>query len=263
MNLIALPSGGLTSLPPLPIYRFSVDQYHRMIAAGILGDEDPVELLAGLIVIKGNSTLAPAISVCSDAAGNGHQYPPVPVRRFTVHEFHRLMQDGILPEEERVELVEGWIIRSITRNPAHDVVIALVLAALGLKLPSNWHCRGQSAITTDVSEPEPDVAVVRGTPRDYLQGHPRPRGIGMLVEVADTTPLSDRNLKGPSYARVSIPVYWIVNLQDTLVEVYTDPSGPDPDPCYRQRRDYGITEEVPLVLDGQEVGRIPVRDLLP
>lgn len=85
----------------------------------------------------------------------------------------------------------------------------------------------------------------------------------MLVEIAESSLDHDRTVKGRSFARAAIPVYWIVNLPGRQVEVYTDPTGPAPQPSYRTRRDYGETAAVPLVLEGREIARIPVRDLLP
>jgi Uma2 family endonuclease len=190
--------------------------------------------------------------------------PPVPVRRFTVDEYHRLIQTGILPEDERCELINGWIVPKMTRNPPHDLALGLVEDELTRRLPAGWFRRDQSAVTAgSVSEPGPDVGLVRGTRRDYGARHPGPQDMGLIVEVADTTLAYDRGLKLDLYARAGIPVYWIVNLVDRQVEVYTDPTGPGPAPGYRQRRDFGPADEVPLVLDGAEVGRIPVRDLLP
>src|SRR5947209_7636584 len=110
MAVAAPPAGTVSELPPLPIYRFSVDQYHRMVPAGILSAEDPVELLEDLIVIKGNSTLAPAVSALPLSPNHGWRPTvPVPIRRFTVEEYQRMGEVGILAEDERVELVEGWV----------------------------------------------------------------------------------------------------------------------------------------------------------
>jgi Uma2 family endonuclease len=263
MNLIASPAPGLAQLPPLPIYRFSVDQYPRLIAAGILGDEDPVELLEGLIVLKGSSTLAPAITVLPDPTGNGNSCPPLPIRRFTVDEYHRMVRAGILAEDDPVELLEGWLVLKMPRNPPHDSALYRTAKRISERLPAEWLCRSQLALTADVSEPEPDVAVVRGPEERYDREHPRPRDTALVVEVADTTLLRDRTLKAALYARVGIPVYWIVNIADAWVEVYTDPTGPDPSPQYRQRRDYGRDEMLPLVLDGQEVGQLAAGGCLP
>src|SRR5262249_27668440 len=133
---------------------------------------------------------------------------------------------------------------------------------IAARLPAGWRVRVQSAITTTDSEPEPDVAVVRGPARRYVRSHPRSKDIAVIVEVADTTLLEDRKDKGRVYARARIPIYWIVNLPGAKVEVYTQPMAGKV-PGYRHHQDYGIDETVPLVIEGREVGRIPVRDLLP
>ena len=84
-----------------------------------------------------------------------------------------------------------------------------------------------------------------------------------MVEVADTTLQRDRALKKRLHARAGIPTYWIINLADNQLEVYTEPTGAAEQADYRQRQDYGAADTAPLVLDGVESGRIAVRDLLP
>jgi hypothetical protein len=117
-------------------------------------------------------------------------------------------------------------------------------------------------LTTDDSEPEPDIAVIRGPIPTVAHCHSKPSEVGMLAEVSETSLDHDRTVKLRSYACARIAVYWIINLPDRQVEVYTDPTGPAAQPAHRTRRDYGVNDVVPLVLDGQEFGRIPVRDPL-
>jgi Uma2 family endonuclease len=192
------------------------------------------------------------------------ELPPLPVRRFSVKEYHRMIDSGILTDEDRVELLEGWIVPKMPRNPPHDGVIALIYnRVLTPRMPEGWFCRGQSAVTTSDSEPEPDLAVIRGRERDYLKRHPGPRDMALVIEVADTSIRRDRVIKARLYARAGIPVYWIVNLPGGRVEVHTEPSGPTKTPTYNQRRNFGRTRNVPLILDGTVVAEIPVRDLLP
>jgi Uma2 family endonuclease len=163
-----------------------------------------------------------------------------------------------------VELLEGWIVQKMPRNPPHDAVISVLHnRVLNPKLPPGRFCRGQSAIVTDAGKPEPDIAIVRGSELDYLDHHPRPRDLASVIEVSDTTLADDRAIKGPSYARVAIPVYWIVNLVDLQVEVYSDPTGADPTPAYRFRQDYRPGEQVPLVISGQTIALVAVNDMLP
>ena len=108
-------------------------------------------------------------------------------------------------------------------------------------------------------EPEPDVAVVRGSNEDYRHRHPGPADVGLLVEVSLTTLDLDRGQKLAAYATAGIPIYWIVNLVDRQVEVYTGP-GPG---AYQARVDYKPGQAVPLVIDGQHLGDIAVDDILP
>ena len=196
-------------------------------------------------------------------SGQPAQMPPMPVRQFTVDEYHRMIQTGILREGEPYELLEGWIVPKMTRNPPHDLALGLADDEIGSRLAAGWFRRVQSAVTTPDSEPEPDLAVVRGSRRDYADHHPGPRDMGLVIEVADATLQHDRVVKGRLYARGGVPTYWIINIPDRQVEVYTDPTGPDPAAHYRQRQDYRIGDSVPLILDGNQIGQIPVQNLLP
>lgn len=203
------------------------------------------------------------MSIISPPLGGGFPPPSFPVRRFTVDEYHRMVQCSILTEDDRVELLEGWIVHKMPHNPPHDGTIEVAEDRLRGLLPAGWRIRVQSAITTSDSEPEPDIAVVRGTARSFLTRHPGPPDIGLLIEVSDTTLPRDRTEKARLFARAKIGCYWIINLVDRQIEVYTDPSGPADEPGYKVRQDYGIQDSVPLVLDGQEVARIPANELLP
>jgi Uma2 family endonuclease len=187
----------------------------------------------------------------------------LPVRRFTVDEYHRMIRDGYFADDERFELLEGLIVERMSRDPVHDAAVEIALALLQGRMPAGWRVRPQCATTTTDSEPEPDLAVVRGEPRDYVTRHPGPRDIAVLVEVANTTLQSDRTVKARVYARAGIAVYWIVNLIDRQIEVYSDPSGAVPQPAYKKRTDYVLGQAVPLVIGGTQVDSIPVKELLP
>jgi Uma2 family endonuclease len=191
-------------------------------------------------------------------------FPPAnSLRRFSVEEYHALMRAGVLKEQERVELLEGWIVEKMTHNPLHDVVVDRVQETIRDRVSRDWRVRVQSATTTTDSEPEPDVVVARGPAERYLQRHPGASDIALLVEVADTSLSRDRH-KARIYAREGIAVYWIVNLQDSLVEVYTDPSGAaEPEPRYRRTDRYTTADSVPLTIPGQSPTSIPAKDMLP
>ena len=121
----------------------------------------------------------------------------------------------------------------------------------------------QAPITLVDSEPEPDVVVVQGEPRQYLARHPGPQDVALVVEVADTTLLRDQGAKKRLYARAGVPTYWIINLPERRCEEYTDPLSGAEEPDYQQRHDYGIADGIPFVIDAKEVGRLTVAELLP
>ncbi|SRR6266540_3226267 len=147
---------------------------------------------------------------------------PAKIRRWTRVEYDRLIEVGVFRSGDKVELIGGQLCVSEPQNNPHATAIWLAQVALGRVLTPEWGLRIQLPIALDdESEPEPDLAVVAGGPRDYSDDHPsRP---ALLVEVADSSLMLDREHKGSLYARASIPEYWIVNLVDHVLEVYRDP----------------------------------------
>jgi Uma2 family endonuclease len=187
--------------------------------------------------------------------------PPaeLPMHRFSVEEYQRMIRAGILTDEDAVELLEGWIVEKMPRNPPHDAVVAhLINRVLGPRLPAGWFCRGQSAVQTATSQPEPDVAVVRGSEFDYLDRHPGPADMALVVEVADSTLDRDRDTKGPMYARAGVPVYWLVNLPERRIEVFSNPTAAG----YDSPAVVGAGT-VPLMIAGRQLAAIPANEILP
>lgn len=189
--------------------------------------------------------------------------PDVPIYRLSVEQYHAMARAGILTEDDPVELLEGWLVQKMTKHRPHVIATGLVRRELERLLPSGWYVAIQDPITTAESEPEPDVAVVRGEERDYPDRHPGPQDVPLVVEIADSSLEQDRGAKKRLYARAGIAVYWIVNLVERQIEIYTEPTGPAANPDYRQRRDYGLADSIPVVLDGAEIFSLAVRDLLP
>jgi len=179
-------------------------------------------------------------------------------RRFSVAEYHRLIELGFLSEDDNLELLEGYLVHKMSRNPPHDAAIQKITKKWLRLLPPGWDPRVQSAVT--LADSEPDFAIVRGDETAYLTRHPTAADIGLVVEVSDSTLPGDRDDKGRIYARAGIPCYWIVNLNQRQVEVYTSPSA---DPKFGQRVDYGAGDSVSLLLAGAAPVAIAVRDLLP
>lgn len=183
--------------------------------------------------------------------------------RFSVAKYHKLIEIGILTEDDDLELLDGYLVHKMSRNPPHDAAIQKIQKRLFRILPPDWDLRIQSAVTLSRSEPEPDLAVVRGDETHYLANHPGPADLGLVIEVSDSTLDADRIDKGRIYAEAAIACYWIVNLVDRQVEVYTLPSGATAAPAFAHRQDYPLGTDVPLLLDGKAIAVIPVRDLLP
>jgi Uma2 family endonuclease len=229
--------------------RFTVDEYERMIDADILKEREPVELLEGWIVNK---------------VPRGGDEPAL--RRWTVDEYHRLIEIGVLHESERVELLKGCVVHKMSRNSPHDTALQKTYKRISAILPAGWDVRAQMAITLSDSEPEPDCAVVVGDEDTYFAQHPTPADIAMVVEVADSSLALDRRVMSELYGQSLIPVYWIVNVRDRQVEIYTDPTGETEgveSVGYRSRQVVRESDTVPVVIRGQEVARLQVSTLLP
>jgi Uma2 family endonuclease len=185
------------------------------------------------------------------------------IARFSVARYQKMIETGILTPEDKVELLENYVVLKMTRNPRHDSTVQRFNRPVLRILPSGWDIRIQSAITLSDSQPEPDIAVVRGSAADYDNHHPGPADIGQLIEVGDASLLRDQRDKTRIYARGSIHFYWIVNIVDRRLEVFSQPSGPIAVPAYGAFRIYQPGDSVPLVLDGITVGSLAVADLLP
>jgi Uma2 family endonuclease len=206
------------------------------------------------------SVTAPSASVLNEQSV---AVPTDIIWRFSVDQYHAMIQTGILTEDDPVELLEGWLVTKTSKNPKHRAATRLVRQALERIIAPGWYVDSQEPLTTVDSEPEPDVTIVRGETRQYLDRHPGPQDVALVVEVADSSLQRDRSLKKRLYAVAGIPVYWIVNLLANQIEVYTEPSGPTEKPDYQRQQNYSLTDVVPVVIEGQEVGRLAVQELLP
>ncbi len=184
---------------------------------------------------------------------------PMGLHRWTVEEYHRLAQARILGEEDRVELLNGYLVDKMTKSPRHEAVISRVERALRRLLPPGWTLRIQCAMTTADSEPEPDLAVVRIATDDYESRHPAGDDLGLIVEVSDSSLSIDRQ-KAAVYARAAVPNYWIVNLDQNVVEWFTDPAPSSGK--YRQQRVVSGTEPLTVTIDEVTCGTITPEAIL-
>ncbi|MGL6097376.1 MAG: Uma2 family endonuclease [Fimbriiglobus sp.] len=235
--------------------RFTVAEYHRLIAANILTEDEPVELLGGYVVTKPDHfAVPPADGPFPEWRG---------LWRWTVEEYQRMAELGIIGPDERVELLDGYVVPKMPQNLPHRAAVMRLTTRLAGRVPAGWVVMTQCPIRLPGTEPEPDGAILRGVDTDYDARHPGPADIGVVIEVSESSLATDRGPKGHLHARAGIPVYWIINVVDRVVEVYTDPDPAATPPGYRTRTDFAPGQDVPLVLDGVEVGHIPVADLLP
>jgi len=187
----------------------------------------------------------------------------VRARRWRRVEYDRLIEAGFFQPGDPVELVGGQLIVAEQQGSRHFAAIQAAEEALRTAFGPAWQVRGQGPLALDEeSEPEPDVAVVAGSFRDYVGEHPsRPV---LIVEVSESSLALDREHKGSLYARAGLADYWIVNLVDRVLEVHREP-GRDPAAAfgwrYRSVEVLGPEASVtPLALPSV---RIRIIDLLP
>ncbi len=179
----------------------------------------------------------------------------VETHRWTREEYERMAELGLFPPDQRVELIEGVVYDVTPQNSLHSTGVRLAEEALRSAFGRGFDCRVQMPLVLDPdSEPEPDLAVVRGTPRDFRDAHPTTAVL--VVEVADTSLGFDRR-KAPVYARHGIPELWIVDLRAGVVEVHREPEGG----AYRSVTRLGRGGSVrPLAAPGPAIA---IADLLP
>jgi Uma2 family endonuclease len=184
-------------------------------------------------------------------------------RRFSRAEFARLIDHGFLDEDDPIELLDGLLLLKEPQHSLHRTAVLLVARAVELAFGAGWFVQTQSPIILDDrSEPEPDVCVVRGSPRDYVDAHPtRP---ALIVEVAQSGLALARGRKAAAYARAQIADYWIVNLVERLLEVHREPARPGP-----SRRHWGyasierLSASVTVTPLAAPTAPVRVADLLP
>ncbi len=184
--------------------------------------------------------------------------------RLTVGQFERMIDAGVFRDEDHVELLGGLLVDKMVKKPPHNVAVGSLAAELRGLLPAGWFVNEEKSIQLSRwSSPEPDVAVIRGRLKDYGGRNPTAKAIGIIAEVADSFYAKDRGEKWRQYAAAKIPVYWIVNLPQPQIEVYMSPAGRGKAARYGDCKIYGAGDQVPVILEGRELGRIAVQDVLP
>jgi Uma2 family endonuclease len=197
-------------------------------------------------------------TVVPNPAYSALPYQPM---RVSVARYHEMIAQGFFAENERFELLEGVIVEKMTKNRPQSQATRSCDLLLSALMPAGWHVQNQEPITLVASEPEPDVAVIRGALKDYRDQHPGIGDIGLVVEVSDTTLTTDR-YKARIYAEAGIPIYWIVNLVERVVEVYSLPISAGQTWGYAEQHSYEGDTPILVVLAGQVVGQIRTNDLI-
>jgi Uma2 family endonuclease len=189
--------------------------------------------------------------------------PDLELKRWTRAEYEQLIAQGVFMPDDRVELIDGLLIVAEPQSAYHYTAVGLVARALAHAFGPEWDVRTQGPVALDdTSEPEPDVAVVRGDIRDYTTAHPTDPVL--VVEVTFSRVALDRRYKSSLYARARRPEYWVLNLIDHVLEVRREPA---PSLSAPYGWDYSIVQ---LLSAGQRVSplaapatSIAVADLLP
>lgn len=189
--------------------------------------------------------------------------PTVPIYRLSVEQYHQMIATGLFADDEALELLEGWLVPKMSKNPPHTFYTDLLQQLLREMLPAGWVVRAQDPITLEDSEPEPDVVIAQGERRDFKERHPGAGEIPLVIEVAHTTQAIDRGIKRRLYARAAIPQYWIVDLADQRVEVYTEPMMIDGEPTYASRADFLKGRTLPVILFGETFGQVLIDEVVP
>jgi Uma2 family endonuclease len=146
------------------------------------------------------------------------------LHHFSVEDYYRMAEAGILAPDARVELIEGAIHDMSPIGPLHGGIVNRLIQIFTLRPKGRWIISAQNPVGLDrYSEPEPDLVLLKPAPDDYVSHHPVPEDVLLLIEVADTSLDFDRLKKIPIYARAGIPEVWIVNLRDSVIEVYREP----------------------------------------
>lgn len=184
-------------------------------------------------------------------------------RKWTRLEYERLAEAEILGPEDRIELLGGEMVVKEPQYSPHATAIQLVAHALRRVFTDGWDARAQLPVALDEeSEPEPDVSVVPGDPRDYRDAHPEHPVL--VVEVSLSRVAFDREHKGSLYARAGIADFWIVNIPDRRLEIYREPVTDSAAPFgWRYGRAVALGPDERVSPLAAPVAEIAVSDLLP
>jgi len=182
--------------------------------------------------------------------------------RLTAGQYFAMIDADIFPRESRVELWDGMVYEKMAKTRSHDISAAKFIETLMPIKPRGWYLCLEASVTLDARRvPLPDVMLVRGQPEDYHEANPTGRDVGLVAELSLSSLKDDTGPKLAGYARASVPQYWVADLLGGLLMVYRDPIPAES--RYATVETYRHGDRVPLWLDGVEIARVAVSDLLP
>jgi Uma2 family endonuclease len=178
----------------------------------------------------------------------------------TVDLVERMVEAGILPEDSRIFLQNGRLYQKMAKSKADGSVGAAVNWEIARRLPAEWKVWPEATVVLDPrNAPLPDFTVIRSGDllgRRAPERYPEPRDVGLVIEVAVTSLRSDLTASLELYARAMIPAYWVVDVNGLRIAVHTEPRVVDGRGEYAKVETYRPGQAIPLVLDGNEVGRV-------
>jgi hypothetical protein len=190
----------------------------------------------------------------------------------TADQFFKMIEAGVFAPEQRVFLWGGGIFEKMAKTASHAITAVVIQEVLRSRLPDGWVIWPENPIRLDARHaPLPDITVVRGPAVRYrgrlehpkaADRHPQPEDVGLIVEVAVTSLPKDLGVRAGVFARAMIPTYWVADVLGRKLVEHRGPRVVKRVASYEHVRTLGLEDDIPLILDGREVGPIPVRELL-
>ena len=208
-------------------------------------------------VLMTETPTAPVVPWTPVEPSETHTEAGVVPYRFTVEEYYRLGEVGILSPESRVELIDGFIVCKPMQHQPHQRAVRRLHNFMARLNGPDWTIQSQLPVNFEQSSLEPDLAILRGPEADYDHHQTTGSDVALVIEVADTSLAYDSGSKRRQYARAGIPVYWIVNIADSRIEVLSQLEGNE----YLTRTDFVAGQSVPVVLDGVTVAEFAVANI--
>ncbi len=180
----------------------------------------------------------------------------LPLARITTEQFHAMIQAGIYTEDDKIELIDGLLFKKMSIGSPYAALVNSLNFALVRRLGGRAIVAVQNPVAiNEYSEPEPDISLLKLRPDFYRAAHPGPDDVLLVVEVADTSLVSDLNAKMPLYAAAGVPEAWLVNLNESTITVFTGPDGA----AYQEAKLFKGDDAVPV--PGFSDAVIPLKEL--